>query len=133
MMVNIVLQCISIVLCLVGILQVRIVPKRYNKYYVHYFGFFVVLIVYSASILTSLLLSGREGSAVHAAMSVSVFAEFLAGYSLTFQVTNMLLVRVTDAENRRKIHALRLVLKKPAYLRFDEARRFFIFRIIRRI
>lgn len=108
-MVNIILQIISMVLCLVGILQVRVVPKSYNAYYRHYFGFFVVLIVYSSAILTGLTLSGKEGAAVRAVIIAAVFVEFLAGYSLTFQVINMLLVRVTNEENKRQIKILRTV------------------------
>ena len=56
------------------------------------FWIFIVLIVYSSAILTDLLLSGRTGAAVHGVLAVLVFVEYIAGYSLTFQVINMMLV-----------------------------------------
>lgn len=109
-MLNVTLQTISMVLCLVGFIQVRVVPKHAHAYYRHYIGFFAVLFVYSACVLTALLLSGREGGGVHIVLSVFVFFEFIAGYMLTFQVANMMLSRVNTKDNHRAVKLYRTVL-----------------------
>lgn len=109
-MLNVTLQTVSMVLCIVGILQVCVVPRRIKSHYIHYIGFFGVLFLYSAGIMLTLLLSGKQGGTIHAVLRVSEFFEFLMGYLLTFHVANMMLARAKNKDNRREVKIIRTVL-----------------------
>ena len=75
-MLNQTLQIVSMVLCVVGIVQVIIAPRQLNVSFWDYIVFYAVLLLYSGSILTALLLSGMEGAAVHAILTAAEFLEF---------------------------------------------------------
>lgn len=90
-MLNETLQIISIVLCLVGILQVLVGPKRWRGSVFFHIVFYIALFNYAISILLGLILEGHEGELVHRVMFISNFLEFISGYSLTFFVIKWLL------------------------------------------
>ena len=108
-MTNIILQIISMVLCLVCVFQVIVVPKSWNNNYKNNLRFLAILFFYSASVLTSLLLSGKEGGAVHIVLSVSVFLEFLFAYTMTAHVISWLLVRILNEETYRQVRINRII------------------------
>ena len=109
-MLNQTLQMISMVLCVVGIAQVIIAPRQLNVSFWDYIVFYAVLLLYSGSILTALLLSGMEGAAVHAILTAAVFLEFFMLYLLTFHVINWLLSRVQSKADKREVYTLRIIL-----------------------
>ena len=108
-MTNIILQIISMVLCIVGVFQVIVVPKRWNTNYKYNLRFLAILFFYSASVLTSLMLSGKEGDAVHIVLSVSVFLEFLFAYTMTAHVISWLLARILNDETCRQVRINRII------------------------
>ena len=109
-MLNIILQSISMVLCVVGLLQVLIVPRNLDVSVKDYIVLYMTLFFYSGSILTSLLLSGKGGTKVHTMLAVSVFMEFYMLYQMTFHIINWLLTRVQSKVNRYEVRVIRIIL-----------------------
>ena len=64
-MINESLQVISMVLCLVGLLQVLVGPKKAKESVRLYFGFFSISFFCSLFMLLGLILEAQEGALVH--------------------------------------------------------------------
>lgn len=108
-MLNETLQIISIVLCLVGILQVLVGPKRWRGSVFFHIVFYIALFNYAISILLGLILEGHEGELVHRVMFISNFLEFISGYSLTFFVIKWLLHCVDPMREVKEIRVANIL------------------------
>ena len=109
-MLNETLQIISMVLCVVGLLQAIMAPKQLDVSLKDYIILYAALFFYSGSILTSLRLSGVEGTGIHDILSVSVFLEFFMLYLMSFHMINWLLTRVQSKAGRHEVLVIRLIL-----------------------
>ena len=109
-MLNVNLQIIGMVLCVVGLLQVLAGPKRWKEPVRFHIAFYISMFLYSAAILAGLVLKGKEGELIRYILRFTVFAEFLLGYSCTYIVMNWLLYRVDMWKRSREIIAYRKVL-----------------------
>ena len=109
-MLNETLQIVSMVLCVVGLLQVIISPRQLDVSLKDYTLLYASLFLYSGSILTSLMLSGSEGTEAHTVLSVSVFLEFFMLYVMTFHIINWLLTRVQSKAAGHEVLAARMIL-----------------------
>lgn len=92
-MLNEPLQIISMVLCLVGLLQVLVGPKKDREPVRLYIAFFSILFFYAVFILLGLTLEAQEGEFVQEVLRLSNLLEFLSGFSLTYLVIKRLLYR----------------------------------------
>ena len=110
-MLNEILQIISMVLCVVGIVQVLVGPKENREPLPFGLAFFSILFFYSLFILLGLTLGGQEGAVVHEVLRLSNFLEFLSGYSLTFIVISWLLFRLDPSGKSREFKAFSVGLK----------------------
>lgn len=108
-MLNEILQIISMVLCLVGILQVLVGPKRWRGSVFFHIVFYIALFNYAISILLGLILEGHEGELVHRVMFISNFLEFISGYSLTFFVIKWLLHCVDPMREVKEIRVANIL------------------------
>ena len=83
-MLNESLQIISMVLCIVGVLQVIVGPKRWRSSVFFPIVFYIALFNYAIAILLGLRLEGHPGKLVHYVLVASSFFEFVSGYTLSF-------------------------------------------------
>ena len=109
-MLNEPLQIISMVLCLVGLLQVLVGPKKDREPVRFYIAFFSILFCYSIFILLSLTLEAHEGAIMHEVLRLSNFLEFLSAYSLTYLVVSRLIYRAHPSKKKRESKILSLGL-----------------------
>lgn len=108
-MINEALQIVSMVLCIIGIIQVIAGPKRWKASMFFSIVFYTVLFFYAALILISLRLEGESGELVHWVLVFSNLFEFLTGFFLFFTVSKWLLYRV---DQHGEIKEIRLINKK---------------------
>lgn len=105
------LQIISMVLCLIGLLQVLVGPKREKEPVRFYIAFFSISFFYSMFILIGLRLRGQEGELVHEVLRLANLFEFLSAYSMTFIVVKHVLARLTPSGDNKETRILSLGLK----------------------
>lgn len=110
-MLNETLQIISMVLCLVGFMQVLAGPKMEKTAVRFHFAFYITMFIYSAVIITSLVLKEISGEDVHFVLKITVLFEFITGYYLTYLVISWLLYRVDTERKNTKITAYRTAIK----------------------
>ena len=110
-MLNETLQIISMVLCLVGLLQVLVGPKKDRAPVRFNIAFFSILFFYAIFILLGLALEAQEGAVVYEALRLSNFFEFLSGFSLTYLVIKRLLYRADPSGESRESKILSVGLK----------------------
>lgn len=90
-MLNESLQIISMVLCIVGVLQVIVGLKRWRSSVFFHIVFYIALFNYAIAILLGLRLEGHPGELVHYVLVASSFFEFVSGYTLSFFVIKWLI------------------------------------------
>ena len=105
-MLNINLQVAGMVLCLVGVLQVLVGPKRWSGSVAFYFTLFN----YTVAILLNLLLEGEQGEYFHFILLLSNFIEFFSGYFLTFVVIKWFLYCVDPNLEGKEIRLINKIV-----------------------
>ena len=108
-MINIILQIISMVLCLVGILQVLVGSKKWKQIKLFYIAFYVGLFNYAASILAGIMLWKQEGAFAHFMLYFSYFNEAVWGFFLTAVVLRRILYHIDPERKTREVRILRRV------------------------
>lgn len=92
--VTVVIQIISMVLCVVGFLQLLVGAKWWTRQFYSYYILYVGLFLYAVFTLTEQLLSGREGSAVHHALYLFIFLRAFIVYTTLYAIVRHLISRI---------------------------------------
>lgn len=110
-MINESLQVISMVLCLVGLLQVLVGPKKAKESVRFYFGFFSISFFCSLFMLLGLILEAQEGALVHEVLRLVTLLVFLSVYTMTYIVCRAFFSRADPSGDNKEIKFLSLGLK----------------------
>ena len=105
------LQVISMVLCLVGLLQVLVGPKKAKESVRFYFGFFSISFFCSLFMLLGLILEAQEGALVHEVLRLVTLLVFLSVYTMTYIVCRAFFSRADPSGDNKEIKFLSLGLK----------------------
>lgn len=105
-MISVGLQIVSMTLCFVGLLQILVGTKWWGTPKRFYQIFFVLLFVYSALIITELLLDGMDGVAIRYTLEIAGIIRGIVAYALIYTLIRQLIFRI-DPE--KKHMALRYI------------------------
>lgn len=101
--ITVVIQIISMVLCIVGFFQLLVGAKWWEKQLYFYHKFYLGLFIYSALTLAEELLNGREGVAVHLGLNVFIILRSLIAYAMGYNVVSHLIFRINIKQKNKAL------------------------------
>lgn len=109
-MISVGLQIISMVLCLVGFLQLVVGAKWWDKPVYFYHLFYLGLFLYSGFTLAEELLNGREGMGVHIALNLFIFMRAFTAFAMVYSIVRHLIVRLDYESKSKSFYQIALVI-----------------------
>ena len=103
-MINITLQIISMVLCVIGVIQVLIGFRRCKQPVFFIIGYYSALFLFSGCVLAELLLEGNPGDTVRVFLSLVNFMHVGLAYYIGFIIVRRLLVRIDPMKKQKALY-----------------------------